>query len=334
MNSEVSSHPYDALTPDRVLTVLEALGFACDARIYPLNSYENRVYQVGVEGATPVVVKFYRPGRWSDAQILEEHEFALELQDLEIPVAAPLSFGDGGTLLQDDIFRFAVFPRLLGRAPELDELDSLLTIGRYLGRVHLAGARKPFLQRERLSIQIMAVQSREFLLQHDFIPAELLSAYESLSSDLISRVESVFAQCDSMDYLRIHGDCHLGNVLWQDGTPFFVDFDDAVMGPSVQDLWMLLSGDRNQRQGQLLELLEGYSEFRDFSAAELVLIEALRTLRIVRYSAWLARRWQDPAFPHSFPWFNTMRYWSDHILELREQLAALDEEPLRLLGLP
>ena len=313
------------------MSALESLGFRCDARIYPLNSYENRVYQVGIEGAESVVVKFYRPGRWSDAQILEEHEFALELQDLEIPVAAPMDFGTGGTLLQDDIFRFAVFPRLLGRAPELDELDSLLTIGRYLGRVHLAGARKPFLEREELSVQGMAVEPREFLLQHDFIPAELLAAYESLTANLIERVEIRFAQSDSMACLRIHGDCHLGNVLWHDGTPFFVDFDDAVMGPAIQDLWMLLSGDRDRRQGQLMELVEGYSDFYEFPAVELNLIEALRTLRIIRYSAWLARRWQDPAFPRSFPWFNTIRYWSDHILELREQLAALDEEPLRLL---
>jgi len=313
------------------MAALETLGFCCDARIYPLNSYENRVYQVGIEGSAPVVVKFYRPGRWSDAQILEEHEFALELDELEIPVAAPMNFTDRGTLLQDGIFRFAVFPRLLGRAPELDELDSLLTIGRYLGRVHLAGARKPFLQRDRISVQAMAVDARDFLLQHEFIPAELLPAYESLTANLIERVEALFEQAANMKYLRIHGDCHLGNVLWRDGTPFFVDFDDAVMGPAIQDLWMMLSGDRDRRQGQLMELLEGYSEFYDFSTAELILVEALRTLRIIRYSAWLARRWQDPAFPRSFPWFNTMRYWSDHILELREQLSALDEEPLRVM---
>ena len=331
MIPEISSHPYDALTPDRVMSALETLGFDCDARIYPLNSYENRVYQVGIEGGGFVVAKFYRPGRWTDGQIKEEHDFALELKELDIPVAAPMVFDDSITLLQDGIFRFTVFPRLSGRAPELDELDSLLTIGRYLGRVHLAGARKPFLERERLSVDTMAVQSRDYLLQHDFIPAELLAAYESLTENLIDRVQGLFAQSKGMSYLRIHGDCHLGNVLWQEGTPFFVDFDDAVMGPAVQDFWMLLSGDRNQRQAQLMELMDGYSEFREFSTAELILIEALRTLRIIRYSAWLARRWQDPAFPHSFPWFNTMRYWSDHILELREQLAALDEEPLRLV---
>ena len=314
------------------MLALESLGYVCDARIYPLNSYENRVYQVGIEAAAPVVVKFYRPGRWSNEQILEEHQFALELEALEIPVAAPLDFGDRGTLLEDGSFRYAVFPRLRGRAPELDELDSLLTIGRYLGRVHLAGARKPFLTREKMSVETMAEQSREFLLTHDFIPAELLAAYETLTANLIERLHALFSDHGSVTYQRIHGDCHLGNVLWHEGVPFFVDFDDAVMGPSVQDLWMLLSGDRYQRQGQLLELLEGYTEFADFSARELNLIEGLRTLRILRYSAWLARRWEDPAFPRSFPWFNTVRYWSEHVLELREQMAALDEEPLRLPG--
>ncbi len=332
MLSQVSSHPYDDLTPDRVLTALENLGFTCDARIYPLNSYENRVYQVGIEGAAPVVVKFYRPGRWSDAQILEEHQFAQELQELEIPVAAAMQFADQGTLQQDGIFRFAVFPHLAGRAPELEDMDNLLTIGRYLGRVHLAGARTPFLHRDKLSVDGMAEQAREYLLVEGFIPEELLPAYESLSRNLIDRVNREMDAADQVSFLRIHGDCHLGNVLWHGGTPFFVDFDDAVMGPAVQDLWMMLSGDRDRRQGQLLELIEGYSDFFDFAPQELRLIESLRALRIIRYSGWLARRWQDPAFPRNFPWFNSVRYWSDHILELREQLAALDEEPLRLMA--
>jgi len=332
MLSQVSSHPYDDLTPDRVLTALENLGFTCDARIYPLNSYENRVYQVGIEGAAPVVVKFYRPGRWSDAQILEEHQFARELQELEIPVAAAMQFADQGTLQQDGIFRFAVFPHLAGRAPELEDMDNLLTIGRYLGRVHLAGARTPFLHRDKLSVDGMAEQAREYLLAEGFIPEELLPAYESLSRNLIDRVNREMDAADQVSFLRIHGDCHLGNVLWHGGTPFFVDFDDAVMGPAVQDLWMMLSGDRDRRQGQLLELIEGYSDFFDFAPQELRLIESLRALRIIRYSGWLARRWQDPAFPRNFPWFNSVRYWSDHILELREQLAALDEEPLRLMA--
>jgi len=325
-----TSHPYDDLTPDRVLSALESHGFSCDARIYPLNSYENRVYQVGIEDGAPLVVKFYRPGRWSDAQILEEHEFALELEELEIPVAAPMEVAGQGTLVTDGIFRFAVFPRLAGRAPELDELDNLLVMGRYLGRVHLVGARKPFLHRECLDIDTAAVQSREFLLKEGFIPDELVPAYEAVTASLIEQIRNRFAQIPSLAYCRTHGDCHLGNVLWQDGIPFFVDFDDAMMAPAVQDLWMLLAGDRQQRQQQLSELLEGYREFSDFSGAELSLIEPLRTLRIIRYSAWLARRWEDPAFPRSFPWFNSVRYWSDHVLELREQEAALAEQPLQL----
>ncbi|MCB1672345.1 MAG: serine/threonine protein kinase [Pseudomonadales bacterium] len=314
------------------MTALESLGYQCDARIYPLNSYENRVYQVGLEAGGWVVVKFYRPGRWSDAQIKEEHQFALELEALEIPVAAPLIFNGSDTLLADGLFRFAVFPHLAGRAPELDDLDSLLVIGRYLGRVHLAGARKPFLARESLSVANSAGAARKFLLDNNFIPAELLPAYESLTDNLLTRIVEEFNPELTAKRQRIHGDCHLGNVLWHGGTPFFVDFDDAVMGPVVQDFWMLMSGSRDQRQAQLLELLEGYTEFADFAPVQLRLIEALRTLRIIHYSGWLARRWEDPAFPRSFPWFNTVRYWSEHILELREQQAALDEPPLRLPG--
>ena len=324
-----STHPYSELTPDRVLTAIEKLGMVPDARIYPLNSYENRVYQIGIEGGSSVVAKFYRPERWLDEQIYEEHSFAQELLDLEVPVAAPLQFAEKQTLLQDGIFKFAVFPQIAGRAPDLDDFDSLLTMGRFIGRVHLVGAKTPFLTRDKLSIDSMASLSRQFLLENDFIPRELVPAYETLSADLIERITSIFSDLPATNYFRIHGDCHLGNVLWHDGVPHFVDFDDAIMGPAIQDLWMLLSGDRNQKQAQLMELLEGYNEFFDFAPHELMLIESLRTLRIVRYSAWVARRWEDPAFPKCFPWFNTPRYWAEHILELREQLAALDEPVLQ-----
>ncbi|MBL4819555.1 MAG: serine/threonine protein kinase [Gammaproteobacteria bacterium] len=328
---ESSVHPYSELTPDRVLAAIEALGFIPDARIYPLNSYENRVYQIGIEGGSSVIAKFYRPGRWSDEQILEEHAFAQELLDLEVPVAAPMQFNGKQTLMHDGIFRLAVFPRIPGRAPELDELDSLLIMGRYIGRVHLAGARTTFLSRQELSIEAMTVSSKQFLLDNDFIPVELLNAYETLAADLIEKVYGIFKEAGVLNRIRIHGDCHLGNVLWHNEIPHFVDFDDAMMGPAMQDLWMLLSGDRNQKQGQLMELIEGYNEFYDFHPQELVVIEALRTMRIMHYSAWLARRWQDPAFPKCFPWFNTQRYWAEHILELREQMAALDEPPLQFL---
>ena len=329
---EGSTHPYSELTPDRVLLAIENLGLTPDARIYPLNSYENRVYQIGLEGGSSVVAKFYRPARWSDAQILEEHAYAQELLDLEVPVAAPMQFADGQTLMHDGIFRIAVFPKIAGRAPDLDVRDNMLIMGRFIARVHLVGVKAPFLTRESLSINSMAIASREYLLANNFIPTELLPAYESLTTDLIDKITSIFKETGALASLRLHGDCHLGNVLWQSDIPHFVDFDDAIMGPAVQDLWMLLSGDLNQKQSQLLELIEGYNEFYEFRPRELNLIESLRTLRIIKYSAWLARRWEDPAFPRNFPWFNTQRYWAEHILELREQMAELDEPTLRLMA--
>lgn len=325
-----TQHPYSTLTPDVVLTALAGAGFEPQARIMPLNSYENRVYHVRLESGVAVVVKFYRSGRWTDAQIGEEHAFLAELAELEIPVAAPLADAAGVTLHHFHDHRFTVFPCLSGRQPDLDFQDNLLVMGRYLGRVHLAGARNRFRQRLTLTQSIDATTARNFLLEHDFIPAELRPAYESVSAALVARIDEQCRRLEKTALQRIHGDCHLGNVLWQDGAPQFVDFDDTVMGPVVQDLWMLLSGDRNQRQAQLLELVEGYQEFHSFPARQLELVESLRSMRIIHYAAWLARRWQDPAFPKSFPWFNTTRYWSEHILELREQQAALDEEPLRL----
>ena len=325
------AHPYARLTPNLVLAAVENLGFEPDARIFALNSYENRVYQLGLESGDSIVVKFYRPERWTEEQIIEEHRFARELNNLEIPVIAPLEINGNGTIQTYEGFQLAAFPLFIGRPPELDNLDNLLVMGRFVARIHAVGATTNFLHRQQLSIDRFAVNSREFLLSNNFIPGDLIPAYESLSADLIARVEQRFAEHGNLTLLRIHGDCHPGNVLWKDDTPNFVDFDDTMMGPAMQDLWMMLSGDRNQRQAQLLELVEGYNEFYDFRASELSLVESLRTLRIMNYSAWLARRWEDPAFPLSFPWFNTQRYWSEHNLELREQLAALDEAPLELI---
>ena len=322
-------HPYAALTPDKVLDAVESTGLLSDARTLTLNSYENRVYQIGVEDGDPVVAKFYRPERWTTEAILEEHRFTHELADLELPVVPP-SIIHGKTLHEFDGFRFSLFPRRGGQAPELDNMDNLLILGRFIGRMHAVGATKPFEHRPNIDIQSYAIDSREFLLNNNFIPNDLLPAYESLSRDLITKLEQRFNQFSGLTNIRLHADCHPGNILWRHNAPNFVDFDDCRMGPAIQDIWMLLSGERQDQQMQLSEIIEGYNEFFDFNPIELNLIESFRTLRIMHYSAWLARRWSDPAFPHNFPWFNTERYWSEHILELREQFAMMDELPLAL----
>ncbi|TXS90697.1 serine/threonine protein kinase [Parahaliea maris] len=326
----MNQHPYDTLTPDLVIDAVESAGFLSDARLLALNSYENRVYQVGLEEGDPLIAKFYRPGRWSDAQILEEHSFSLELVEADISVVAPLSNAAGETLHEHAGFRFALFPRRGGYPPELDNPDSQLVLGRTLGRIHAVGAARPFQHRLSLSVQTMLAEPREFLIEH-FIPAELRPAYATLTEDLLEIVEKLYGELQPEDWIRVHGDCHVGNILWRDDTAHFVDLDDCCMAPAIQDLWMFLSGERHERELQLSELIEGYSEFFDFHPRQLRWVEALRSMRLVNYAAWLARRWEDPAFPRSFTWFNTERYWAEHILELREQLGALQEEPLRLL---
>jgi Ser/Thr protein kinase RdoA (MazF antagonist) len=321
------AHPYEQLTPDLVLDAIESTGLITDARILALNSYENRVYQVGIEGGSPLIAKFYRPARWSDAQILEEHQFTQALKELEISVVPPMIDEQGQSLRDFKGFRFALYPRQGGHAPNLDDFDALLSLGRTLGRIHALGQARAFAHRPALDIQTFGHESYRYLLEHDFLPASLRESYRTLGADLLARCDS---QLQRVSYrtIRLHGDCHPGNILWRDEVPHFVDFDDARMGPAIQDLWMLLSGEREQQTAQLSEILEGYREFCEFDLAELQLIEALRALRIMHYSAWLARRWTDPAFPKHFPWFNTERYWGEHILELREQLAALNEPPL------
>ncbi len=308
------------------MEAVESLDYLCDARLLALNSYENRVYQVGIEDALPLIAKFYRPQRWSREQILEEHSFTAELKEADISVVAPLANAQGETLHQYGDFQFSLFTRQGGHPPELDNMDCLLVLGRTLGRIHAVGASKPFEHRIDLSSQRWARDSYEFLSEH-FIPTELHTAYVTLCEDLIPPIEANYT---ATDCIRVHGDCHSGNVLWRDNTAHFVDLDDCVSAPAIQDLWMLLSGDYQQRCLQMSEVLEGYNEFCDFDPAQLKSIEALRTMRIMYYSAWLGRRWSDPAFPRSFPWFNDARYWSDHILELREQLAAFDEPTLKI----
>jgi Ser/Thr protein kinase RdoA (MazF antagonist) len=326
----MSNHPYDRLDPDVIIDAVESAGYLCDARLLALNSYENRVYQVGIEDDTPLIAKFYRPERWSEAQILEEHRFSLELQDAEISVVAPLVNADGCTLHTYEGFQFALFPRRGGYPPELDNLDNMLVLGRTLGRIHAIGRADIFKERHSITVQRMLSDSRELLLD-GFIPAALLPAYESLTADLENMVTSLYSEVTPQDEIRIHGDCHVGNILWRDETAHFVDFDDCCTAPAIQDLWMFLNGERHERQLQLSELVEGYTEFCDFDPRQIRWIEALRTMRLIHYAAWLARRWEDPAFPRSFTWFNTERYWADHILELREQMSALQEEPLQLL---
>ncbi len=322
-------HPYETLTPDAVLNAIEAEGYLCDGRIFPLNSYENRVYQVGIEDSEPLIAKFYRPERWSREQIQEEHDFCWELFDQEQPVVPPIKNAQGHTLRQQQGFWLAIFERRGGHAPELDNLDNLEIMGRSMGRMHNVGFSADFHSRPGIDVKSYAEDSAEFLLSQQFIPMELETAYKSLTDDLIKILHERYSNSHH-ENLRLHGDCHPGNILWRDDAPNFVDFDDARTGPAMQDLWMLLSGEREQQQIQLDRILRGYRQFCSFNSGELNLIEPLRTLRIMNYSAWLARRWEDPAFPHNFPWFNTQRYWSDHILTLREQLAALQEPPLQI----
>ncbi|MBA2659088.1 MAG: serine/threonine protein kinase [Nitrosospira sp.] len=313
--------------PDSVLNALESVGFRSDGRLLALNSYENRVYQIGIEEDLPLVAKFYRPGRWTDAAILEEHGFVQELAEREIPVVPALVL-DGRTLHRFEGFRFAVFPKHGGRAPELEDRQTLEWMGRFLGRIHAIGALKPFHERPTLDIASFGEQPRDYLLAHEFIPADLDAAYRSAVNQALDSARHCFARAGDVRVLRLHGDCHVGNVLWTDDGPHFVDFDDSRMGPAVQDLWMLLSGERADMVRQLTDVLAGYEDFCDFDERELHLVEALRTLRLIHYAAWLAQRWDDPAFKQAFPWFNTQRYWQDRILELREQIALMDDPPL------
>jgi Ser/Thr protein kinase RdoA (MazF antagonist) len=326
--TEAGLTSFATLSPDLVLDALDSVELRGDGRLLALNSYENRVYQVGMEEGPPVVVKFYRPQRWSEAQILEEHVFAQQLADAEIPVVPALALADGQTLQHHAGFRFAVFRRHGGRAPELDDPDTLEWMGRFIGRIHAIGAQQPFIERPALDIASFGEEPRDWLLSHDFIPKELDASWRSTVQHALDGVRRCFDRAGDVRQLRLHGDCHVGNVLWTDAGPHFVDFDDSRSGPAVQDLWMLLSGERGDMVRQLSDLLAGYESFCDFEPRQLYLIEALRTLRLIHYSAWLARRWDDPAFPVAFPWFNTQRYWQDRILELREQIALMDEPPL------
>ena len=324
--------PYAALTPDMVLDALESLELRCDGRQMALNSYENRVYQVGIEGSLPLIAKFYRPQRWSDTQILEEHAFAAELVASEIPVVAPLTVA-GITLHHFGGFRFALFPRRGGRTPELENPETLEWLGRFLGRIHAVGSTRPFATRPSLDADSFGRDSRDWLLEHAMIPPDLREPWRGAADLALEHVAHCYARAGAVRSIRLHGDCHPGNLLWvEEGAergPHFVDLDDARMAPAIQDLWMLLPGEREAAARALGSLVSGYEDFHQFDDRELHLIEALRTLRLMHHSAWIARRWADPAFPAAFPWFASPRYWQDRILELREQVSLMEEAPVR-----
>jgi len=330
-DADDSTLAFTGLQPDDIFETLDELGFICNGRFLALNSYENRVYKIGLEDNDHIVVKFYRPGRWSDAAIHEEHTFTEELAQKEIPVVAPLSI-DGQTLFHSGPFRLAVYPCRGGRAPELDDLDQLQQLGRLVARIHLVGETADFANRPQIDVESYGTSSCDYLLDEEFIPDEMRDAYSSVAELVIDGVGHSGDRSGAFEELRLHADFHPGNVLVATEHFHIVDLDDARSGPAVQDLWMFLSGDRDEQTPQLTALLRGYEEFRRCDARELLLMEALRSLRIMHYAAWLARRWGDPAFKQAFPWFDTRRYWDEHVLDLREQVALMQEPPLEWRG--
>jgi Ser/Thr protein kinase RdoA (MazF antagonist) len=330
MSEHHPEHPYDGLLPDVVLCAIESQGFKLTGSLLALNSYENRVYQIELESGEFLVVKFYRPDRLNDEAIIEEHQFIQELDQQEIPLVAPLNH-KGQSLFNYQGFRFALYPRVGGRFPNLEDPEILFRLGRLVGRIHAVGALRPFTHRSRIDIEAMAKIPSQYLLEEGFIPRVHQQQYRNLIEEIVPRIERRFAEVGSLTEIRLHGDFHPGNILQRDMELNIVDTDDCKMGPAIQDLWLLLSGDRNEMQGQLAELIEGYEEFYHFNLRELSLIEPLRTLRIIHYSYWLAKRWQDPAFPHHFPWFNRANYWDEHILTLREQIDALDLPTIEIM---
>lgn len=329
-----AQHPYEQLTPQAVLDALDAIGCRGDGRLLQLNSYENRVFQVMLEDGGAVVAKFYRPGRWSDAQILEEHAFALSLAAAEVPVVAPTVHADGATLahirIEGQTFRYAVYPRRAGHGPELDDPETLRWLGRFIGRLHAVGAQQHFVHRRSMNAETFGRNPLRRLVELDIIPPAQIDGWQRTSERAMVAIDAAFTAAGSLTTLRLHGDCHPGNILWRNEGPHVVDLDDACTGPAIQDLWMLLSGSADAMRHQMAAVLDGYRQFRRFDLRELALIEPLRTLRMIHHSAWLAERWADPAFPAAFPWFGTSGYWGQQITQLNEQIEAMAEAPLDL----
>ncbi len=314
--------PYAHLDPGMILDAIESIHFKCSGSLLALNSYENRVYQIGIEDEAPIIAKFYRPNRWTDAAILEEHQFAQELMSLEIPVIAPLVINQK-TLHHFREFRFAVFPRKGGRALELDNYEQVEWMGRFVGRLHAVSATRTFKHRMKIDIEHYGYIPYQFLMKNHFIPEHLQTNYAFVVEAILKKIAEIFKSIEPVRLIRLHGDCHAGNVLWNAEGPQIVDLDDCLTGPAIQDIWMLLSGDQDHVHYQLEQILEGYQQFFDFNYRELKLIEPLRTLRMIMYSGWLAARWNDPAFHVSFPWFNTGFYWQEQLQHLNEQLQLL-----------
>lgn len=342
--------PYADLDPQTVLHALQCAGLDADGRLLQLNSYENRVYQAHLDDGRVVVAKFYRPNRWSDAQIGEEHSFSAELAEADLPVVAPFALappaGNGFVTMADSEsgpqttlahyqadngsrFRFAVCLRRAGRAPELENPETIAWLGRLLGRLHAVGGRSKFLHRRTLNTGNYGHAPRQRLIDAGFVHADTESAWLAVSAQALAAVDTAFERAQPLRQIRLHGDCHPGNVLWRDEGeqrgPHFVDLDDACMGPAIQDLWMLLPGERGAVDGALYQLLDAYRDFAPFDERELSLIEPLRTLRMIHHSAWLAERWSDPAFPVAFPWFASPAYWQQQTTELREQLERMQD---------
>jgi Ser/Thr protein kinase RdoA (MazF antagonist) len=318
--------PFAGLSPEVVLDAAASVGLDVDGRLFALNSYENRVYQLGSTDGM-LVLKFYRTARWSDAQIEEEHVFTEEMAAAELPVAAPVRI-EGRTLFEYREFRFAAFPWMAGRAPELDAPEARQIFGRTLARMHQIGARRPFLVRPKLGVRRLGWEARDQVLSGELLPEYLHARYESVSATLLERVEQTFQDAGDVRDIRIHGDCHMGNLLWNERGPVLVDLDDCAMGPRVQDLWMMLAGSGTEQQRQWSELLEGYAQFADFDFREVRLIEALRALRMLHHAAWVSHRWLDPAFPRAFPWLGEARYWEGYLRDLIEQVEVIEDPPL------